>query len=198
MKIYLLPILILSSRIRQRTCGCLMFLPSFKIFSGAFAMFDSWMMATKHHLKMLICKQSLLRQWTPLMAVEMSSSWSMIYLALPTHPLKFSPYLFSLFLSVDPSIHPCFLSVSQPPYSLLARFWFMKMRAGPSLEIETWFIVTDKSDGIVVIVCGLLYNASKMKGGGGRKWSAPSRGGRVTHPVTGKGCGGKGEKGKGS
>lgn len=43
----------------------------------------------------------------------------------------------------------------------------MKMRAGPSLEIETWFIVTDKSDGIVVIVCGLLYNASKMKGGGG-------------------------------
>lgn len=73
----------------------------------------------------------------------------------------------------------------------------MKMRAGPSLEIETWFIVTDKSDGIVVIVCGLLYNASKMKGGG-RKWSAPSRGGRVTHPMTGKGCGGKGEKGKGS
>lgn len=149
-----------------------MFLPYFQIFTRAFTIFDSWMMATKHHLKMLICKQSLLRQWTPLMAVEMSSSWSMIYLALPTHPLKFSPYLFSLFLSVDPSIHPCFLSVSQPPFSLLARFWFMKMRAGPSLEIETWFIVTDKSDGIVVIVCGLLYNASKMKGGGVKMISA--------------------------
>lgn len=69
-------------------------------------------------------------------------------------------------LSICRSIYPSMLSLSSStPSSLLARFWFMKMRAGPSLEIETWFIVTDKSDGIVVIVCGLLYNASKREGG---------------------------------
>lgn len=155
-------------------------------------------MATKHHLKTLICKQSLLRQWTPLMAVEMSSSWSMIYLALPTHPLKFSPYLFSLFLSVDPSIHPCFLSVSQPPL-LFASAFLIYENARRSFSWNWNLIYSDRQ---IWWYRGnslrFIIQCEQDEGGGGRKWSAPSRGGRVTHPMTGKGCGGKGEKGKGS